>query len=428
VHKKSSLSTKSRILTAIALSLCIAVLSWFVSPVRSAGEGAYLEVFNQVWQTIEESFFDPEFNGVDWVAMREQYKPQVQQAQSDEEAAEMINEMLSELKSSHTHLYTPEEPAYYQLLGIFSPRDDELLEQLQSAFPEGKVESRGISYSGIGIVTQNLERKTFVRAVFDGSPAAEAGVLVGDRILSVSDRPFHPIDSFAEKVGEEVELKIERSPDNFQTLTVTPKLFDATKMFLDAMEASIQIIPRDDKQIGYVHIWSYAGDQYQELLERELLYGRLKNADGLILDLREGWGGAALNYLNLFTAKGPRLTSILRNGNRYTYAASWEKPVVMLVNEGSRSAKEIFAYAFQRYKIGQVVGTKTPGAVLAGRSFLMSNGSLLYVAVTDVYIDGNTRLEGVGVTPDIVVPFTLEYAQGSDPQKERAIEVLIRSL
>ncbi|MDY7012142.1 MAG: S41 family peptidase [Cyanobacteriota bacterium] len=419
------MSKKSRILTAIALSLCVAVLCWFVSPVRSARERSPSEVFNQVWQTIDESFFDPNFNGVDWPALREKYEPQVQQSQSGEETAAIINEMLSELKTSHTHLYTPEEPAYYQLLGIFSPRNPQLREELQSLFPEGQLNSRGISYSGIGIVTKDIDGKTFVRAIFDGSPAAEAGVLVGDRILSADNRPFHPIRSFAEKAGEEVELKIERSPDNFQNITVTPKMLDGTTMFLDAMEASIQIIPRNGKQIGYVHIWSYAGDRYQELLERELLFGRLKNTDGLILDLREGWGGASLNYLNLFTARGPSLTSILRDGSRHTYASSWEKPVVMLANGGSRSAKEVFAYAFQQYQIGPVVGSKTPGAVVAGRPFLMSDGSLLYVAVTDVYIDGETRLEGVGVAPDIAVPFDLQYARSSDPQKERAVEVAL---
>ena len=100
----------------------------------------------------------------------------------------------------------------------------------------------------------------------------------------------------------------------------------------------------------------------------------------------------------------------------------------MLVNEGSRSAKEILAYGFQQYDIGPVVGTTTAGAVTAGRAFLMPDKSLLYVAVADVYLDETVRLEGVGVTPDVVVPAPLPYTQGADPQKERAIAVALGTL
>jgi carboxyl-terminal processing protease len=100
---------------------------------------------------------------------------------------------------------------------------------------------------------------------------------------------------------------------------------------------------------------------------------------------------------------------------------------VMLVNEGSRSGKEILAYGFRKYGIGPVVGTKTTGAVVAGTLFSMQDGSILYVAVQDIYLDGTQRLEGIGVTPDIEVPFSVAYAQGADPQKERAIEVALEA-
>ena len=100
----------------------------------------------------------------------------------------------------------------------------------------------------------------------------------------------------------------------------------------------------------------------------------------------------------------------------------------MVINEGSRSSKEILAYAFQQHKIGPVVGSKTTGAVVAGRPFLMPDGSFLYLAVSDVFINETQRLEGKGVTPDINVPFSLEYAQGADPQKERAIEAVLQAV
>ena len=85
------------------------------------------------------------------------------------------------------------------------------------------------------------------------------------------------------------------------------------------------------------------------------------------------------------------------------------------------------AYGFQQYGIGAVIGTKTAGAVLGGRPFLLQDGSLLYLAVSNVFVNGE-RLEGKGVVPDIEVPFQLEYAQGKDPQKERAIEVLVKAM
>jgi len=103
----------------------------------------------------------------------------------------------------------------------------------------------------------------------------------------------------------------------------------------------------------------------------------------------------------------------------------WRKPVAMLVNRGTRSGKEVLAYGFKTYGIGEVIGTPTARAVLASSAFLMGNGDLLLLAVDDVLVDGH-RLEGVGVTPTIEVPFDYRYAAGKDPQLDRAVQVLAR--
>lgn len=409
---------------AALLSLAILFLHSFISPLLPA-TSTQAQVFDQVWETIDDNFYDPKFNGVDWKAVRKNYESRATQAKSREEFAEVVNQMLGELKTSHTYYYIPDNPSYYQVLGIFAPRSSELQKGLKPYFPKGKIE-----YSGIGIVTKEEQGKTFIKAIFDGSPAAQSGLKVGDQILSVDDRPFHPMNSFADKVGKPVQMRVQRTAaqDSQQTIVVTPKLLDAANMFLDAQKASTQTFRRNGKQIGYVHIWSYAGDQYQQQLEEDLIYGRLSDADGFVLDLRDGWGGAPLTALNIYSKRDLSITSIPRDGKRYLSYGQWNKPVVMLVNEGSRSAKEILAYGFQRYQIGPVVGTKTAGYVVAGRPFLMKDGSLLYVAVSDVYVNGNDRLEGKGVTPDVVVPFPIEYAQGNDPQKEQAIVTLLQSL
>ena len=422
--KRFKITQFNNLAKSTLVSISILLLLWLTSPLLPTLAKPQAQLFEQVWQTVNNTFYDPKFNGVDWKAVRQKYQPQAAQAQNSEEFASVINQMLSELRTSHTHFYTQSEPAYYQILGIFQPRSEELQQQLKKFFPKGKIE-----YRGIGIFTKDINGKTFVSAILDGSPAIEAGLKVGDRILSANDRPFHPIQSFA-GTGEKVKLLIQRTadPNSKKEIVVTPKMLDATTMFLDAQASSTQVIERQGQKIGYTHIWSYAGDRYQQQLEDELLYGRLKDADSLVLDLREGWGGASPNYLNIYTATGPSVTSIPRDRKQYKLNYQWKKPVVMVVNERSRSGKEILAYGFQQYKIGAVVGSKTAGAVVAGRPFIMQDGSALYLAVADVFVDNNQRLEGKGIIPDINVPFSLEYAQGADPQKERAIEVALAAI
>jgi len=407
----------------IVLSVAIAVLGWTVLP--NATVAAPPKIFEQAWQTVNDNFFDPKFNGVNWQATREKYAPLATKAASQAELATVINQMLAELNTSHTRFYTPEETAYYQLLGVFQPRDRSLQRLPKTIFPRGKLE-----YSDIGIFSKTINGKTFISGVMEGTPAAQAGLQTGDEIINADGQAFQPVNSFKGKANQAVKLVIQPSadPKTQKEVTVTPKIFDPLTMFLDVQKASTQTFQRDGKRIGYVHLWSYAGDQYQEQLEEDLIYGKLREADGLVLDLRNGWGGAPLTALNIFTARGPSIDNIPRNQERYTIRAQWNKPVVMLVNEGSRSAKEILAYGFKQYKIGTVIGTKTPGAVVAGRAFLMEDGTLLYCAVSDVYVDGNQRLEGRGVTPDIEVPFKLEYARGADPQREQAIATLVQQI
>ena len=423
----------SRFLTVFSL-IALIILSPILLKNSLAKDSQYSATLNEVWQEVDENFFDPKFNGVDWKQKREEYQSRVKQAQSIEEASGVINQMLSELNTSHTRFYNKLEPAYYQLLGIFDSRG--FRKEINKVFPDGKID-----YPGIGIFTKDINGKTFITAILDGSPAAKAGLKVGDAVMAVDGKPYQPIQSFTNKADQQVKLSIQRTADSKspEEITVVPKNLDPNTLFLEAMRTSVKIIERgnavrtssgaesDRKKIGYVHIWSYAGDQYQQLLVNEIAYGKLSDADALILDLRDGWGGADPNYLNIFTEKVPVLTRIGRDGVKRDLDFQWRKPVVMLVNNGSRSGKEILAYGFQKYKLGKVIGTKTAGAVVGGSPFLLKDGNLLYLAVIDVLVDGE-RLEGKGVIPDIEVPFPLEYAQGKDPQLEKAVEVLLEQL
>jgi carboxyl-terminal processing protease len=415
---------------AAAACLCVGTPAWSVGTGQvvlaqeevgrsSAPPSVSSALLDDVWRTVRDRFYDPSLHGLDWAAVRARYEPAVVAAQSDEARATLINTMLAELGASHTALYIRDDPAYYQLADIFSGKLRR--EGLDRVFPGGEV-----TYPGIGIFTRlDGQRRTFITGVIEGTAAARAGLLVGDEILSADGMPFHPIGSFRGKVGTAVALTIRRVVDgpSFE-LSVVPEDIRPGRMFLQGLEASARVIegPRGAR-IGYVHVWSYAGAAYQRALERLIAEGPLKEANALIWDLRDGWGGAEPQYLDLFNPRAPSMQVINRDGSTSIWSAKWRKPVAMLINGGTRSGKEILAYGFKKYGLGEVIGAPTAKAVLASTAYLMSDGSLLLLAVSDVRVDGE-RLEGAGVTPTIDVPFDSAYAAGRDPQLDRAVEVL----
>jgi carboxyl-terminal processing protease len=392
------------------------------SPSDAPPGAADLAAFDEVWETVRDRFYDPRLHGLDWQAVRARYRAQAASARSRDETAAVVNAMLAELGASHTRYYTPDDPAYYQLADIFSYALRR--RGLERVFPAGEV-----TYPGIGVFTEVDDRgRTFITGVVEGASAHQAGLLVGDEIISVDDRPFRPVDSFRGKVGGAVALSIRRTSGEAPTaIGVTPSEIHPNAMFLSGLKASARVIAAgNNARIGYVHVWSYAGDRYQAALEDLIGDGPLSDADALIWDLRDGWGGAQPEYLDLFNPRAPTMQVTDRNGKTGKVDVKWRKPVAMLINGGTRSGKEVLAYGFKEYRLGELVGVRTEGAVLAATAFLIGDEGLLLLAVEDVLVDGE-RLEGVGVAPTIEVPFNPRFAAGSDPQLERVVQILSRS-
>ena len=374
------------------------------------------DVFDEAWRLVQNKFYDRNVLGLDWEAVGTKHRGAYAEAKTDAERSGAINAMLDELGVSHTRHFIKEQPAYYQLVDIFSWP---LRRDIPKYFSGG-----AITYSGIGIFTKTIEGKTFISGVLAGLPADTAGLRVGDEIISADGSSFEPVGSFRGKEGEAVALAIRRDANGpVTTIAVRPQRIKPDDAFESAMRDSARIIEANGRRIGYIHVWSYAGRSYQEILEAALSEGKLKDADALIWDLRDGWGGARPSFLRIFDPHGPTMILSERNGDTELVGFRWRKPVVLLTNNGTRSGKEVLTYGFKKNGYGEVVGEPTAGALLAARAFLLSDGSLLILAVNDVTVDGE-RLEGKGVVPTIEVPFELPYAAGKDPQLNRAISVL----
>lgn len=332
-----------------------------------------------------------------------------------------IGAVLASLQASHTGHFRPDTIDYFELADVFrfAIRDD-----LRRLFPP----DGDVRYPGIGMVARQGNGLWFVTDVYDGSPAFRAGILTGDEVLSVDGAPYRQIASFRDKAGRQVEVKLRRRPDAEPLVVkVQVEALRPLPMFEKAITDSATVVERDGRKIGYIRLWTLAARNSMSAVAEALAEGKLKDADGLVLDLRGRWGGGSSDAAEMFVGDTPPFRLIDRDGETMLANVRWTKPVVAIIDEGSRSGLEVFAYALKVNDI-PLVGTRTAGALLAGRAYLLPDDSLLEIAVSDAVIGDNTRLEGSGVQPDVPVPFSLPYAAGADPQREAAIEEMRRIL
>ncbi|WP_165067841.1 S41 family peptidase [Paludisphaera rhizosphaerae] len=333
-----------------------------------------------------------------WVARHEHYADQLHDRDAFTEATRRV---LKDLQASHTAYFTKDDPEYYGLACIFQIK------------PEGEppmIDSIGVDVAPGG----------FVRKVFAASPAEFAGLRRGDEIVSADGEPFRPVVSFRGKAGRGVVLEVRsREGEPPRRVVVTPGRTEPQREWLADQRHGAKVIERKGRKIAYMPMFSAAGEEPQSAV-RDAILGKFAEADALVLDFRGGWGGADPGFVSLFDRSPPVLETVASNGVRSRYAPHWRKPLVLLINGGSRSGKEIVAFAVRKHRLGTLVGERTAGAVLAGQALPVGDG-LLYLAGCDVLVDGE-RLEGVGVPVDVEVADRLRYAEGADPQLDAALD------
>jgi carboxyl-terminal processing protease len=172
------------------------------------------------------------------------------------------------------------------------------------------------------------------------------------------------------------------------------------------------VIERSGVKVGYMRLYHLLSEEPVDMLA-EFMSKDLKDAQAFVLDIR-GQGGlpnAVDRTVDLFdpNVKGGPLW-----GGR---------PAVLLVDDETRSAKEIMAFFWKRRGVGKVVGMNTRGAVLGAQFRQLNDGAWLLLPILDMRtMTGGVVLEGKGVPPDIAVEPRLMWAEGRDPIFERGLE------
>lgn len=365
------------------------------------------KLFNDVWQTVNEHYLYPDFNGVDWQQVRRDFAPQVAAAVSSADLYTVLAAMIEKLNDNHSRFTPPEEAQY-----------------------EDAVASGNDTYVGIGVMTNYEPGAAFVTLVFPDSPAAEGGLQRGDRIIAVNSEPFTDTGQI-------------RGPENTQvTLTIRSPQAEPRDVTLTRRAVVGKIRPLSQRlpnapEIGYLLIPSlWADDMHTQVITQ---LKSLRQADaplrGVVMDLRSnggGWRTVLEGILAQFTSG--KVGDFFSSGEAYAleitpgaeYEAYARLPLVVLVDNGSASYAEVLAGSLQ-FMGATVIGVPTAGNTETIFQYNFDDGSRLWVAQEGYKLPDGTNFEGSGVQPDVVVTEDwTQYALPNDPAILQAIDVINR--
>ena len=264
-------------------------------------------------------------------------------------------------------------------------------------------------FEGVGMTVREHRRGLLVATVFDGSPAAKAGIHKDDVITHVNG------ESIAGEPTDVSTAKIKGKPGTTVRLTIWPQGEKKDKRTLEVERASIAIPvvqgemkTRDGTDLAYIRLLSFTSGAHGELREEiERLLDR--GAEGIVLDLRGNGGGLlreAVLVSSIFVEDGTVVTTKGRTRPEREFEAEGDAidedvPVVVLVDRGTASASEIVAGALRDTDRAAVVGERTFGKGVFQEVEPLSNGGALDLTVGSYYLPSGENISKTGIKPSV---------------------------
>ena len=289
-------------------------------------------------------------------------------------------------------------------------------------------------YKGIGIVMQQDSKTGFVRVVrcYENTPSARAGILVNDIILKVNQKDVQGKDlsqiamEIKKEGTKEVNLTIKREGKSKEIeFTLIP----------EAIEVPVVASKLLDSQIAYIQIAEFT-EVTKSQFDNQWKKLKKEGATRLIIDLRNNPGGLLSSVVDL-------VDEFLSDGDMIVYTEDKYKkrvelkagkgkeievPLVVLVNENSASASEIFAGAVKDHKLGTLVGSKTFGKGIVQQIFTLQDKSALKITVSKYFTPNGNDIHKVGIVPDVEIKEEKQEKEKEVEEKDKALEKAIEIL
>jgi len=324
-------------------------------------------LFWEIWELLEEDYYEP--------------------LEEEEMMRGAIEGMLRSLDDPHTSYMTSE------------------------AMDEMRIQTRG-AFGGIGVEITKDEGEVLILNVIEDSPAHEAGLNMGDRIVEVDGESIEgkALNDVAQilrgQEGTNVEVTV-LSPEEGTTLEV-----EITRSEIEMVTVSDRMLQED---IGYIEVSNFDGNTAEDF---SAALSSLEESDlnGLIIDLRNNPGGlleGAVDLGKLIVPSGEITRMVDREGNvierHFSRAEPKDYPIAVIVNEYTASAAEIIAGALQESDSGILIGEPTFGKASVQMLQELSDGGGLRYTVANYLTPEGRDLDRYGLTPDVKVELPEEY-------------------
>ena len=349
------------------------------------------------------------------------------------EKIDLFSEVLEKIKKDYVDDVNQSKMMDSAINGVLQSLDPYSAYMSPALFKEMQTNTRG-EFGGLGIEIGMESGVVKVISPIDDTPAAKAGIKAGDFIVKIANEQvqgkslMEAVKLMRGPVGTSIKLTVRRK-------NVKKSLeFVVAREIIQVKSVNFEILGKD-KNLGYIRLKSFNENSDKQFLNVIKKFEKNSEIAGYILDLRNNPGGLlsqAINITDFFLEEGEIVSTKGRkiSETRKFFAKKGDeikgKPIIILINNGSASASEIFAGALKDHKRAIILGENSYGKGSVQSVIPLRNGGGMRLTISKYYLPSGKSISEVGVTPDIVVEETgdnFKIKSETDNQLKYAIKL-----
>ena len=375
--------------------------------------------FRMIWRQLKDTFYDEHFNNKDWDALRLKYEDAAANAPDSAVFSRVVGMLEGELNASHTGFRTTDGKYWKK-------------------YSTGEGWSIRTANIGLHFDPAHTGPGLKVNHVLPGGPAdlARSHVLKGETVLAIDGVDVQPGMDLTQVLNgpyeRDIFLQVRNEAGEEREVVVRPIGYDAARdlvreEWIDTNRKKVE--EASDNKLAYLHVDQMMWPEF-ERFEQEIFalgYGK----DGFVIDVRNNRGGVTADHLLMILNRNFHAYTKPRGGEvsyprGYLAFTSWDKPIVVLLNQYTGSNGEIFSHAIKTLKRGKSVGVPTQGGVISMPTKQILDFGKLSIPRRGWFVAGTGEdMEMNGAVPDFQIwPHAGDIPAGKDIQLDKAIEVL----